>query len=81
MLIYRFLKKNTTLIPATLGSVFIALIVLFSASPAFAQLDNTESPFTNPKHSGTAEQIQVIGLNDAGKDDGGQENALINVIK
>ena len=63
-------------------SAWVSLLS-FSLLPTstYAQLDNTNNPFTNPKNSGSAEKLGVVGLVDAGEDDGGRNDALINVIK
>ena len=48
---------------------------------AFAQIDNKDNPLTAEKHAWAAHEVAVIGLSDASNEDGGQEDALINVIK
>jgi hypothetical protein len=42
---------------------------------SFAQLDNTENPFTNPEDAGTADQVWLVWT------DEGQGDSLVNVIK
>lgn len=47
----------------------------------FAQIDNTNNPFTDPKNSWSAEKIWVVWLAEAWTDNWGQEDSLVNVIK
>ncbi len=63
-------------IPAVLGFLSLFMVSIASAS----WIDNTVNPFTDPNHSGTAEEIWVVWLSDAGAEDGGQNDAIVNVI-
>lgn len=65
--------------------LFCAILLWFfviQGNVAHAQIeDNQSNPLVTPKHSGGADQVAVIGLEDASNQNGGQEDALINVVK
>jgi len=59
----------------------ISIVWLCCVPSTHAQLDNIDNPLTAEWHSGGAQEVAVIGLNDASATDGWQGDALINVIK
>ena len=70
--------KNIDVYTVTLMALlWVFLIPLFW----HAQINNAINPFVDVNHSGTAEKIAVVWLNDADATDGGQKDALVNVIR
>ena len=62
--------------------LFVIIIALSGVSMfTYAQIDNTANPLTDAKHSWWAHKVAVIGLKDASNENGGKEDALVNVIK